>query len=486
MIGKYKQDETVIRNMPTLESVSDCHPKIIDYNNAAYTDSFFSYLTSQLLNKHGFVHGVDYFGTAIGVQNKYKMNVTDDLEYLNSSTYFTENMNKLFTITDFSEDDFVNFGSRGNKNRIIIDTKENNDIDIDISPITLDDIENLDNETLDNNDIIEEYKKEEDDDIMSVTSSSSSDSSNNSEVNYSSDESHDVDELNKLLMDLDKEETDNDNDNDNDNDSADQNEDEWQTESESSDDIERFAYIKDFPVQLICLEKCDGTLDELFEKGKLDIDLSASALFQIIMTLLSYQHSFHFTHNDLHTNNIMYTNTDIEYLYYKYKNVVYKVPTYGKIFKLIDFGRSIYRFNGQMFCSDSFAAGGDAATQYNCEPFLNEKKPRLDPNYSFDLCRLGCSIYDFIIDDDLDVKYMDPLQETIYRWCLDDSDKNVLYKKNGDERYPNFKLYKMIARTVHNHTPESQLAFPYFSQFTTTDDFDSLSGIDIDILPVYV
>ena len=32
--------------------------------------------------------------------------------------------------------------------------------------------------------------------------------------------------------------------------------------------------------------------------------------------------------------------------------------------------------------------------------------------------------------------------------------KNILYKKNGDERYPDFKLYKMIARTVHNHTPE--------------------------------
>ena len=35
--------------------------------------------------------------------------------------------------------------------------------------------------------------------------------------------------------------------------------------------------------------------------------------------------------------------------------------------------------------------------------------------------------------------------------------KNILYKANGDERYPDFKLYKMIARLVHNHTPEKQL-----------------------------
>ena len=42
---------------------------------------------------------------------------------------------------------------------------------------------------------------------------------------------------------------------------------------------------------------------------------------------------------------------------------------------------------------------GDAATQYNCEPYFNDKKPRLEPNFSFDLCRLGCSIFDYFIDD---------------------------------------------------------------------------------------
>ena len=28
-------------------------------------------------------------------------------------------------------------------------------------------------------------------------------------------------------------------------------------------------------------------------------------------------------------------------------------------------------------CSDSFAKDGDASTQYNCEPFMNENRPRL-------------------------------------------------------------------------------------------------------------
>ena len=155
------------------------------------------------------------------------------------------------------------------------------------------------------------------------------------------------------------------------------------------------------------------------------------------------------------------------------------MPTFGKIFKIIDYGRSIYRFQGKQFCSDSFEKGGDASTQYNCEPFMNEKKPRIDPNYSFDLCRLGCSIYDFIIDDESN---LDELQQTIKRWCLDDNNKNVLYKKTGEERYPNFKLYKMIARTVNKHTPQAQLEFEFFNQYECA----VCDAIDIDAIPCYV
>ena len=116
---------------------------------------------------------------------------------------------------------------------------------------------------------------------------------------------------------------------------------------------------------------------------------------------------------------------------------------------------------------------------------MNEDRPRIDPNYSFDLCRLGCSIYDFIIDSENPNK-MDELQKTVFRWCHDDSGKNVLYKRNGDERYPNFKLYKMIARTVHQHTPEEQLTFPFFSQFLDTNLPSSEVQINIDTLPSYV
>ena len=84
---------------------------------------------------------------------------------------------------------------------------------------------------------------------------------------------------------------------------------------------------------------------------------------------------------------------------------------------------------------------------------------------SFDLCRLGCSLYDFIIDDDEHLENFNDLQKIVSLWCTDDKNKNILYKKNGEERYPDFKLYKMIARTVHRHTPESQLKLYFFNKF---------------------
>ena len=243
---------------------------------------------------------------------------------------------------------------------------------------------------------------------------------------------------------------------------------------------------------MICLEKCKGTLDELFMKKQLDIDSCASALFQVIMNLIIYQKAFHFTHNDLHTNNIMFIETEEEYITYKYSNTYYKVPTYGRIFKIIDYGRAIYKYKGKTFCSDSFASDGDAHTQYNFEPYFNKKKPRLDPNYSFDLCRLGCSIYDFILDveDENEKDFIpDELQRTIIRWITDDNGKNVLYMKNGNERYENFKLYKMIARTVHSHTPKAQLDDPFFHQFKIKMDEkiikNAIDLIDIDMIPCY-
>jgi hypothetical protein len=268
-------------------------------------------------------------------------------------------------------------------------------------------------------------------------------------------------------------------------------------EDDDDDEESLYAFINDFPIQMICLEKCDGTFDELLVNKELSEKECESAAFQIVMVLAIFQKLFKFTHNDLHTNNIVYNNTKVKYLYYKFEGKTYQVPTHGKIYKLIDFGRSIYTVNGKLFCSDSFSKNGDASTQYNfsalCSgdypetifleqsveskfaPYYNKKKPTIEPNDSFDLCRLGCSIFDFVFEEIPEegspvrgvkkTKKMSKFQKLINDWCTDDHGKNILYKRNGDERYPQFKLYKMIARTVHNCVPKEELLKPIFQQF---------------------
>ena len=480
LIGRYKSQPVL--DLPTLEGT--CHEKLSTPHNASYIDNFFCYLSNQLLHTHKFEHGIEYYGSYVGVQKKYRMNLADDMDYLVQSEYFNENRGKLYELEQ-GENPFANFGSRNNKNKLNIHGGSN------VSRISLDEVlidELAEEVTIEGVDeiIVDEcvYEKE------SVVSSQ--DSSNDSQVNYSSSEE---DEEGEDEEDEDEDE-DEDEEDEEDEDEDDEDEDEGEEGEEGEDESEESevplnGYIYDFPIQMICLEKCQGTLDRLFLKRILDMETAASALFQVIMTLMAYQKAFAFTHNDLHTNNIMYMDTQEEFIYYKAAGgKTYKVPTYGRIFKLIDFGRAIYRFQGRVFCSDSFAPGGDASTQYNCEPFMNEKKPRLDPNMSFDLCRLGCSIYDFILEvEEEQASDFEPdlLQQTIIDWVTDDNGKNILYMKNGEERYPNFKLYKMIARTVHNKTPEDQLKNPLFASFETNQEppVGSLI-IDIDAIPSYV
>ena len=241
--------------------------------------------------------------------------------------------------------------------------------------------------------------------------------------------------------------------------------------SYDSDDEQIIVKIKDFPIQAILLEKCVSTLDRIMMTDELTKEEWSSILFQIIMTLIMYQKMFEFTHNDLHTNNVMFVETTEEFLYYFYEDQYYKVPTYGRIFKIIDFGRAIYKFRGELICSDSFHPKGDAATQYNFPHYYNPDKPTVEPNFSFDLCRFACALFDYFIYDLRKVEKLcksDPIIKLVVKWTTDDKGRNVLYKSNGEERYPDFKLYKMISRSVHGHIPSNEIHNPLFDTYKIT------------------
>jgi hypothetical protein len=79
--------------------------------------------------------------------------------------------------------------------------------------------------------------------------------------------------------------------------------------------------------------------------------------------------------------------------------------------------------------------------------------------------------------------------KTIAQWCEDDKGKNMLYKASGSERYPCFKLYQMIARTVHKHIPIEQIHTPLFAPFLLPDIAVKLKKndvlINLDAIPDY-
>ena len=501
-----QNNQTYLYNLPSIETLDNVntetsdntnkvHPKLLNVNNSAYVDSFFVYLSSILLHHTNFIHGLDYYGSFLGIKKNYTFNVYDDLDYLVESDYFNKNKNILFEVDDENYDYESNnqYSSKNLKKIVINDDSCNIDITNDIQ---IDKIENtiqlLDDIFIDTNTISEGDEDGEGNlqeisfenitsnlKIDKITSSLKSSSSCSSRTSYtsnssetstsikihnldendqknSSEECEECEEIPDLINMEDCEKNDEDN-----NEST-----EYTSYDSDSEYIE--ARIPEFPVELICMESCENTFDNLIANNELSQDEWLSAFMQIIMILLTYQKTFSFTHNDLHTNNVMYNHTDKKYVYYCYKNQYYKVPTFGRLFKIIDFGRAIYKYKGNLFCSDSFENGGDAATQYNTEPYFNDKKPRIDPNYSFDICRLACSIFDYLVEDISNVKYLEnnnPIVKLVVEWCSDDKGINLLYKATGEDRYPEFKLYKMIARCSHNHTPENQLTRPEFSKF---------------------
>lgn len=64
--GKYNFKDPRTIALPSLDA-SACSTKIGNVNNCSYTDAFFSYLSNMLLEKHGFVHGVPFYGSALAI-----------------------------------------------------------------------------------------------------------------------------------------------------------------------------------------------------------------------------------------------------------------------------------------------------------------------------------------------------------------------------------------------------------------------------------
>jgi hypothetical protein len=258
---------------------------------------------------------------------------------------------------------------------------------------------------------------------------------------------------------------------------------ESESESESTENpYSVYAQFEKYPTMLIFQEKMEGVLDDLLEAVEDSEKRWTAWTFQIIAALCAAQGVLGFTHNDLHTNNIVWAETEETWLFYKSRDgTVWRVPTYGKIFRIIDFGRAIFRVGEKWFISDDYEEGGDADSQYNFGASTNPKEPIVYPNPSFDLCRYAVSVIEALYpempvenldgnilsseDDWIIHDTVSPLWNLLWSWLIDTDGKNVLRDEDGTERFPDFDLYEHISKSIFSAKPQEQIHKDIFSEF---------------------
>ena len=130
MVGKYEKHSNVLNNLPYPDNISidykyEVLPKINNMHNCSYVDAFFCYISSMTLNYHQVINCLDFYDSFIGIQHEFKFNVSDDIEYLTSSDFFTENMNKLYTLENVNMKQPYN-QSRNRRSKLCISKTNHN------------------------------------------------------------------------------------------------------------------------------------------------------------------------------------------------------------------------------------------------------------------------------------------------------------------------------------------------------------------------
>lgn len=391
-------------------------------NNSSYVDSFFAYLASKLVEQELLPGFPLCYGTFCGISDEYIHDISEEYNTIKNTNWFISNNKKLFEID--MDDDFESINDDYLES---FKVKTFEDIENNIPNLN-----NLENKlNIDNN--------------IELESLSIDDFFNNEDTDF---------------------------------------------ELRSNTEKEYFVKLQNFPTQLLVMENLDGTLEDIIiEENKyleyLDDKIDnnqenellskkkdyllnwrkriyqhkryykwKALLFQICFTLAFVQKKFSFTHNDLHCNNIMFLRTEQKYLYYKYKNNNFRIPTHGYIMKIIDFGRAIYKVNNIEYFSDVFKFEGEAGGQYSY-PTSEQYKPyyknykQVKPNFSFDLSRLSTTIIEELYPNKINSKN-NKLYNILLSWITDKYNKNVM-------RYDDFDLYKIIARRMTNAKPENYL-----------------------------
>ena len=430
---------------------SSAWTKLQDQSNQAYVETIAAYALGKIRDAGVSPHFNEFYGAFCANADKYHYNLTEEFQSFRQTRWFWHGQN------------------RGLYKLHVTDSKNKSK---EVPPNILNDILREPSELQSISDSYEEEELE-------------AESIHDEAASLHSDKMSDISFTDAAAIKKEDTETDEDDEDEDDEDGS------STEESFIEDKYSIYSEISKFPVMMIALERNEGTMDTLLDDYSLVgatpgtelWELSWSAwIFQVLAALSVAQSVLGFTHNDLHTNNIVWTSTEEEFLYYtKQSGEVFKVPTYGKLFRVIDFGRAIFKINDQLFFSDDFKAGNDADGQYCFKPLSTRVTTEIPPNPSFDLCRLAVSLFDALFPDAPEEKEggltlsaepgltveetVSPLYNVLWSWMLDDEGRNVLVEPSGEERFPDFDLYKHIAEKVSGAIPAHQFSKAAFDRF---------------------
>lgn len=437
--------------------------KLTDPWNQAYIDTVACFLVGRLHSQGVSPHFNAFYGAFTATAAKYSYNLTEDFDsYRKNKWFWSAQKEGLYTLSVLNED-----ASGSVPDEILKDVyTEFDDASDDDSSVDSSDESDEDDD-----------EGEEDEDEEHDTSACEHDESDSATEESIRSEVLEVEPMDVDAASLQSEEMS-----------------DTSFASDTSDmdgDYKIVCDISNYPVMLILTEENKGTMDALLDNfvevgaspGSEEWEIRWSAwVFQIIAALCTAQELLGLTHNDLHTNNIVWSATEEEFLYYKMRDgTAFKVPTFGKIFRIIDFGRAIFTVNDKIYVSDDFRSQNDAGGQYRFRPLYKTARHPILPNPSFDLCRFSVSIFQALFPDTPEVdesgeilsaedgltvlKTTSPLYNVLWKWLIDDDGVNVLIDPDGSERYPDFYLYKHIAACVHTAVPRQQFTEPAFDRF---------------------
>ena len=486
MMNEYSNETSLLPNIFSYLTTK----KLNNYHNSAYIDSFFSYLASNLTESGSCPTFPIFYGTFNGIAKEFKSDITEEYSLMKNQDWFDFFKNRLFTI----EKSKINFGNnkKSNKDEFDFDINlQENDLEENINTLEQNENTELNEDTLEQNEITLEQNE-------ITLEQNENENTEQNEITLEQNENEDTSEQNEITSEQNEITSEQNEDTQKDPDDTDDSDSNWSDISSSSNsdydnminDIKlqkvefgnnnieinsvsslsasicsdisfssignnevNFVKLYDFPVQLNCIEMLDKTLDNyLDEYGKISDLEWKSILFQVCFGLAVAQKKYNFVHNDLHSSNIMFKNTDLEYLYFNFKGKYFKIPTFGKISKIIDFGRATFNVGNNLFFSDVFKKNGDAEGQYSF-PYNNSlNNCKIKPNKSFDLSRLATTIIEHFDENN-------SIYKLLKLWC---SDKygNFLMKYEDD-----FNLYKKIAKNVTCAVPKDQINKMIFKEF---------------------